>query len=394
MKMKRFIVPLLLSMALLTGCGLQQNEDAPESFSEAAIALPQLNTESPAEPALQTPLVETNPGMLRWGREQLSALRQETYDALETAVACHQETPVEVSAGAEDVRQVLEAISMDHPEFFWFDGQATYLTTSSLLGEKMEVSLTYSMTMEEAREALRTVEEYVSRCISATENAQSDYEKILAVYRYIITETDYVLSETDQSFLSVMSRGEGTCAGYSRCFQYLMHRLNIPCTMATGYGVGGESHGWNLVECGGQWYHVDVTWGDPVREDGSPGDALEYTYCMVTDEEILRDHVVDSTIPLPECTAVEYNYYRRSGLYMNAWDTVRYESLMREAKERGDSWFTVRCDGPEVYEAAMNALIGNSGVMTIMTNCGIKIPENGVTYSYNDIFYEISVKIS
>lgn len=393
MKMKRILI-LLLSMVLLTGCDQLQNVDAPESFSEAAIALPQLNTETPEEPTFQAPLVETNPGMLRWGREQLSSLQKETYDDLETAVACHQEAPVEVTAGSEDVRQVLEAISMDHPEFFWFDGQATYLTTTSLLGEKMEVSLTYSMTVEEAQSALGTVESYAAACLSSVADAQSDYDKILGVYRYIITETDYVLSETDQSFLSVMSRGEGTCAGYSRCFQYLMHRMNIPCTMATGYGEGGESHGWNVVECGGRWYHVDVTWGDPVLEDGSPGDALEYTYCMVTDQEILRTHGLDSAIPLPECTAVEHNYYRQSGLYMTAWDTVRYESLMRGAAERGESWFTVRCDGPEVYEAAMNALIGNSGVMTIMTNCGIEIPEDGVTYSYDDIFYEISVKIS
>ena len=258
----------------------------------------------------------------------------------------------------------------------------------------MEVSLTYSMTMEEAQGALQTVEEYVSRCLSSAASAQSDYEKILAVYRYIIAETDYVLSETDQSFLSVMSRGEGTCAGYSRCFQYLMHRMNIPCTMATGFGDGGESHGWNIVQCDGQWYHVDVTWGDPVLENGSPGDALEYTYCLITDEEIFRNHGLDSAISLPECTAVEYNYYRQSGLYMNAWDTVRYESLMRGAKEQGVEWFTVRAGSREVYDEAMAALIGNSGVMTIMTNCGITIPEDGVTYSYDELFYEISVKIS
>lgn len=355
-----------------------------------------LNTEPPEAPTFQTPLVTVQAGIQLWAREQLSPAVQDTYDRLDAAIACHQETAVEVEASMEDVQLALSALRIDHPEYFWFDGQAAYVSTTTLLGETVSCELSYSMTMAEAQDKLQQVEQYVSACLSSPEvaGAQSDYDKILAVYRYIINHTDYVLSETDQSFLSVMTRGQGTCAGYARCFQYLMHRLNIPCTLALGYGDSRESHGWNVVFCGGQWYHIDVTWGDPVDTDGNPGVSLEYTYCMLTDEEIFRNHIPDGVIPIPECTATEYNYYRKSGLQMTSWDSAKYEKLMRTALEREEDWLTVRFDRQEDFDAAMNALIGNSGIMTIFSNCGIPIPADGVTYSPNDTFYEFSVKIS
>lgn len=389
--MKKIIAALLL-MSLLAGCGMQPSD--PESLR--TFSDPETTQEYTAAEPAPSPLAEMPAEVLLWARQTLSPQAQETYDLLDAAIACHQETPVEMTSTAEDVQLALTALSMDRPEYFWFDGQASYVTTTMpVLGERISVTLSYTMTRQEAEDAMSLVEQYVNDCFFSPEMAaaQSDYDRIIAVYRYIINNTDYVLSEQDQSFLSVMTDGQGTCAGYARCFQYLMHRLDIPCTLALGYGQGGD-HGWNVVSCGGQWYHVDVTWGDPVDASGAPGNSLEYTYCMLTDEQIYRTHTADPDIPLPECTATEYNYFRRAGLQMGAWDVTAYEGLMLSAVSRGESWFTVRFDQQEDYQAAMNTLIDSSGIMTVLSNCGVEIPPDGVTYSYDDVFYEFSVKIS
>lgn len=395
--MKKIITAMLL-MSLLTGCS--QSLDSRLPFPEQEASVPPegasaYNTEIPEES--DQPLVQMSSEPVLWSRAQLEPQVQQTYDLLDAAIACHQESEVEISATVEEVQLALTALSMDRPEYFWFDGQASYVSsTVPILGERISVSLSYTMTKEEAQSDLQSVEQYVSACLSSPEVAAagSDYDKIMAVYRYIINNTDYVLWESDQSFLSVMKENQGTCAGYSRCFQHLMHCLDIPCTLALGYGDGGESHGWNVVSCEGQWYHIDVTWGDPVDAAGAPGNSLEYTYCMLTDDEIYRTHIADSDIPLPECTAAEYNYFRKSGLQMASWDVTKYESLMRTALERGEIWLTVRFDREEDYCAARSALIENSGVMTVLKNCGVEIPDDGVTYSYNDVTYEFSVKIS
>ncbi len=384
--MKKIIL-LCLLMATLTGCSLPQSIPAANDLMEAVRPSP-----VPSGP----PLVETEQDRVRWGRSQLSPQVQEAYDSLYAAAAGHQETEVELSVTPEQVSQALTAIGMDCPELFWFDGEASYMTmTIPMVGERITCTLTYTMTRQEALDAQQEVDAYTAAVLSSPEvaSAQSDYEKILGVYRYIIGHTDYVLSEPDQSFLSVMTRGQGTCAGYARCFQYLMHRMNIPCTMALGYGEGGESHGWNVVQCGGGWYHVDVTWGDPVDAAGNPGDALEYTYCMLTDDAIFRTHSLEPGVVLPECSDTTYHYYRQAGLWMESWNISVYESLLNQARARGDQWFTVQFAREEEYRLANEALITSAGIMDVFRNCGITVPPEGVTYSYNDDFYEFSVKI-
>ena len=172
-----------------------------------------------------------------------------------------------------------------------------------------------------------------------------------------------------------------------------MNRLNIPCTLALGTGQNGENHGWNIVQCGGDWYQVDVTWGDPVDENGAPGTSLDYTYFMLTDEEMYRDHVLDSSLPVPACTATAYNYYRQAGLQLSGWDSVSYESLLRNAAAAGERWLNVRFDRREDYDAAIQTLITQGGILTIMDNCGLTVPDSGITYSRNDTFLEFSVQL-
>lgn len=396
MKRKFAAVLLCAALTLLAGCSLTDSFSIFSSSQEETISLAALHPETPEVPTFQTPLLQLQSEPLLWARQQLPEELLETYDLLDQAIACHRETPVDISAEPEEIQLVLTALSMDRPEYFWFDGHASYVTTTSLLGEQTAVELTYTIPLTQAQIALQQVEDYASRCLSSPEvaGAQTDYDRIIAVYRYIINRTDYVLSEQDQSFLTVMTKGQGTCAGYARTFQYLMHRLNIPCTLALGHGEDGENHGWNVVYCDDSWYHIDVTWGDPVDASGTPGHSLEYTYCMLTDEEIYSTHTPDKDIPLPLCEAQTYNYYRKSGLQLSSWDSVKYETLMRSALTRGDSWLTVRFDTPEAHQAAMNALITNSGIMTILKNCGVEIPQDGVTYSHNDLYCEFSVKIS
>ena len=52
-----------------------------------------------------------------------------------------------------------------------------------------------------------------------------------------------------------------------------------------------------MVKLNGQWYHVDVTWDDPVRSDGTQ--TLRDDYFLISDSEIREDHVISSPFTLP-----------------------------------------------------------------------------------------------
>ena len=391
--MKRMLPAAMLLGLLLTGCSLsgllpvgEPRAAEQENYYAAA-------TEA-AETHYQPPLLESQ-NVCLWARQQLSLKEQQVYDLLAQAAETHDEEPVQVEASSDQVRRCLLALRIDHPEYYWFDGEATYASSSvPLLGDSTSVTLTYTMDRDTARSYLPQVEAYTQDCLATIGDAATDYDKILGVYRYIIEHTDYVLRVQDQSMICAMTQHQATCAGYARTFQYLMLKLNIPCTLILGTGESGESHGWNAVQCGGEWYQVDVTWGDPLDENGAPGTSLDYTYFMITDWEMYRDHTADRDIPAPVCTATDYNYYRQAGRQLAAWDSLQYETILRNAAAQGESWVTVRFDRQGDYDTALRALIDQGGIMTVLENCGIAIPDSGITYSRNDGFLEFSVELS
>lgn len=380
--MKR-IIPIFLILLLLSGCRLDGRMLLPELSENVGI---------PAEPAPSPAPSPVSDGF-RWGRSQLPPAEQEAYDILSAAVALRETGEVAVPVNGDGMERVVYAVCMDHPEYFWFDGHIQCTTyTSVLTGEAYYVTPYYTMTEQEIQAMEPLVAEYTAQALEAVAGAQSDYERVLGIYQYIIYNTDYNLGETDQSFCTVMSAGQGVCAGYGRCFQYLMDQLEIPCILVSGESEG-QRHCWNMVQCQEQWYHVDVTWGDPLNEYGAPGDSVKYTYCMVTDKEIYQDHSADPDIPLPSATAVELNYYRQAGRWMEFWDRGAYDYMVLDAANRGDREVTVRFARGEDYNAALYDLVEQQAIHTILENCGIYPPDGIVTYSVDDLFYEFTIQI-
>jgi len=392
MKRRHRLIALICILCLLGGCGAPGHVlhlIRPEADKLGA---------EPEETEFHTSLYSDGIPVFLWGRDQLSSHEQEAYDAIARAAAARQESPVTVDIGQEDeIQRILTALRIDHPEYFWFDGEASFVTTSVAgVAVKTECTLTYTMELPEIQAAHQVIEQYTAACLAelSRAEAQTDYEKIMGVYRYLIETTDYVRTEEDQSIVSAMVSHRATCAGYARSFQYLMNQLGIPCTLALGRGLDGEAHGWNMVRCGGDWYQMDVTWGDPVGPAGEPGDSIQYTYCMITDEEIYLDHILDSDVPMPVCTADAYNYYVQTGRQMDFWDPGVYSEKMAWAVQNGEDWFAVRFSDPEAYREAVEALFGGDGIWDALRDSGVSDGQTHVVYSQNDLFYEISVRLN
>lgn len=394
MKRPLSLIGILCLLGIFSSCGVAHPSDLVGESSGFVGSVQTAQNQTRMEPLLP----DITPAVL-WGRQQLEPAVQATYDLVSQAVACRREEPLVVEADSQELELVLHAIRIDHPEYFWFDGEASFVSTE-MAGVTVSSSctFTYTMSREEALQASAQVRAFTEDCLSsqALTEAETDYDKILSVYRYIIQNTDYIITDGDQSILGVMTAHRGTCAGYARSFQYLMSQLGIPCTLALGTVDAGTSHGWNMVMCGGDWYQIDVTWGDPVTSGGEPGNSLQYTYCLVTDEEMYRDHTPDGVLPMPECTSTNYNYFIREGLQFEDWDEAAYEEALTEAAANGEPWFSVRFTGEESYRQALKDLLEHSHIMGMLVRCGI-LEEDGrkrVSYEQKDLFYEISIQLS
>lgn len=129
----------------------------------------------------------------------------------------------------------------------------------------------------------------------------NDFQKVVAVHDYIVVNTQYIESENSDylaTAISVLKDGKGQCQGYSEAFAAIMIVLGVETRVISGKAFDSQMrfvpHAWNQVKIDGVWYHVDVTWDDPIPDTG--GSALR-TYMLRSDEFFETDHMWSDYFP-------------------------------------------------------------------------------------------------
>ena len=291
----------------------------------------------------------------------LNEIYRELYDRIKNY---EDSAELYASVSTDDFWTAYYAVLADHPEFFWV-GSSAQVKESAISGKVISYEL--STTVEaESRDYLRSrLEEAADECIAGIPSDASDYQKIKAVYEYLINTTDYDSGSPDnQNIQSALLNHRSVCAGYSRAFQYILHRMGMFCTYVTGNTADGGDHGWNIVRINGNYYHVDVTWGDPVfvnqMEDISSSSAMNYNYLCCTDGEIYQTHIPKTQVALPECTDDSYNYYKLNGMYYDSfdYDTI-YQALMNSVWS-DQNYIVMKFGSEQGYQTAKYELFQNN----------------------------------
>ena len=298
----------------------------------------------------------------------------------------------------EDFWTAYDAVLADHPEFFWI-GSNVQVQESAITG--MVISYEISTTVDRRDRDLmkERLEEAADRCIGTLPDDASDYEKIKGVYEYLIDTTDYSLDSVDnQNIQSALLGHRSVCAGYSRAFQYILHRMGMFCTYVTGRSVSGGDHAWNIVRIDGLYYNVDVTWGDPVfvyleERASSEEMAMNYNYLCCTDMELYRTHIPQVLVPLPACTDDSYNYYKRNGMYYEVFDIDTIYDALMESVQAGEDSIAMKFADEQGYETALYELftldLVNDALQYLMRYYGLQTWH----YSYHEDrdFYLITI---
>ena len=75
--------------------------------------------------------------------------------------------------------------------------------------------------------------------------------------------------------------GYALCSGYSDAMKLYLDELGIP-----NYKISNDKHIWNLVYIDNKWLHIDLTWDDPITNDG--GSLLLDNFFLITTDELLK----------------------------------------------------------------------------------------------------------
>lgn len=303
---------------------------------------------------------------------------------------------------ADDFWKAYYSVLADHPELFWV-GSSAQASTNTMSGKVVGYQIESAVDPALREDMKARLDEAADECIGQTDETWSDYGRIKSVYEYLINTVEYDSSAPDsQCVQSALLSHRSVCAGYAKAFQYILHRMGYFCTYVTGKIPDGGDHAWNIVRIGDMYYHVDVTWGDPVfadaRESGTGISVMNYNYLCCTDDEIYATHVPDGSIALPECTDDSYNYYRINGMYYETfdYDTV-YNALMASAEQtvsEGSGSIVMKFGSAEAFEEAKEELFTNKmyndAVQYLMQAYGVT--SWNTRYSCDDDFHVITIQ--
>lgn len=159
------------------------------------------------------------------------------------------------------------------PELFYVNGRLgiSYNKTTGIVSS---VSFTYTMTNEEIGQASAFYQSEIDRILSELPDPamMSSLDKALWLHDYLCVRYAYDSTLTNYDAYTFFRDRKGVCQGYTLAYMALLNACGIRTDFASSADM---NHIWNLIELDGRWYHVDVTWDDPVHSSGSdiPGRA-------------------------------------------------------------------------------------------------------------------------
>ena len=118
---------------------------------------------------------------------------------------------------------------------------------------------------------------------------KSNREKVEVIHDYIINHTKYDKDYADNknkkyqsnTAFGALEEGYAICSGYADSMMLFLEKFGIK-----NYKIASNNHVWNYVYIDNKWYHLDLTWDDPVNDDGK--DIIDHTYFLITDGELER----------------------------------------------------------------------------------------------------------
>lgn len=183
--------------------------------------------------------------------------------------------------------QILSTINgFVHP-YNSFDTIETFYYSSGKV--ILNVNKTYST------EKINLINSKVEEIVEKEVKDETDERKIIKLlHDYIIGHTKYDSDRTDNNVINyesntaygVLYQGYGICSGYADAMAIFLNYYGIP-----NYKVSSENHVWNAVLLTNdkgekQWYHLDLTWDDPITSNGQ--DIIDDTYFLKTTKELIN----------------------------------------------------------------------------------------------------------
>lgn len=206
--------------------------------------------------------------------------------------------PDEYTTCLDDVKSLAKdqvALSNINNYVHPFNSFANISTETDTLGT-VTLSITKAYTETDINLLEETVKNIEAEIIKPN---LSTTDQIRAIHDYIINNSKYDSNRTDNNIIEYKSdiaygpliEGFGICGGYADAMAIFLNDLGIK-----NYKVSSAAHIWNAVNIYDKWYHLDLTWDDPVTDTGV--DLLEEDFFLVSTEKLQQQETTQHSFDL------------------------------------------------------------------------------------------------
>lgn len=182
---------------------------------------------------------------------------------------------------------ILSDINNFVPVFNTFDKISVYTNNFG----KINVDVTYAYNETEINAINKKLDEFIKNNIKdymqvedkirlfhdyVVENAEYDTERAELIEQHL--DDSNSLYESHIAYGPLL-QGYAICGGYSDAMALFLDRIGV-----INYKIATDDHVWNLVKINDKWYHLDLTWDDPVLSNGE--NIIMHNFFMITTEEL------------------------------------------------------------------------------------------------------------
>ncbi len=321
--------------------------------------------------------------------------QREAYEAMERSVfrftnegggergVCQLERAYIPRLTSAEIYMVKEAVYCDHPEAFWLSRNYS-LDFNFKDGYFIILYSLYSY--EDAVVMARGLENAVSAYLIDMPRNLSEYERELYIHDRLVSECEYdytVYEENSRNHTVSCAYGalvnhSAACVGYTTATKLLLNCVGIESYAVHGFS-DDYAHVWLLVKIEGGWYHLDVTWDDPILSE--PSSLIQHTYFNITDEMIAESHELCENFDalteerilsgaagarfynfdMPKADSLDYNYFIQEALLIPTLSDDSVELIADEIVgllENGETEMNIR------FSSEFEALAANDWLMS------------------------------
>lgn len=285
----------------------------------------------------------------------------------------------------DELTAVIEALNYDNPEIMCFGRSNTIVSSEGLCYFEPG----YAMTPSEQRVKNNTLNTLCEQILAQLPENSTEFETELFIHDYIINNCvyDFEVAETSSTAFSCLADGFSACEGYSKAAKLLCEKAGLECYTVSGDAVNfdgkTEGHMWNIIRIDGDYYHLDVTWDDPITQNEEQ--TLSHIYMNLSTDEISADHF--GFTHFFECNSTDANYFAKTDRLFGKLDTTAVNRLKKVMANAENGHVEIKFDSKTNYSNAVKKLITNGQIYKLADSAnriyGTKLSTKSVGYIEN-----------